>query len=254
MRRPLQIRSPISAPSLKGYLLEEILAYLISRAGYRLLTRVQDDPHDLDYFGNGLQVRGRGGYHQADVLGEWAWTPAFSNPIRLFLEAKWRGAHGGSKVGIPEVRQAVGVTQDINQILSTVRRTPGAGSPPPHEEDGFELQGRGFCYSYRYALFSTSGFSKHAQTYALAHQVTLIDLSGPEFGHLLSVVDDVGEGLRKLYLDDRGEQDGEYPAGAGPQRAEPRPRFVRQLRARVRREFWDDIWDDLNELMTEISA
>jgi hypothetical protein len=84
-------RAVISASGLKGYLLEEVVASLISKAGYRLLTDPRDDPHDLSLMGNGLQVRGRGGYHQADVLGELSWAAAFGNPIRLFIEAKWRG-------------------------------------------------------------------------------------------------------------------------------------------------------------------
>src|ERR1700721_3107592 len=109
-------RSIIAPGALKGYLLEEGVASLIRKAGYRLLTNSQDDPHDLALMGNGLQVRGRGGYHQADVLGELSWAPAFGSPIRLFIEAKWRG-DGRGKVGIPEVRQAVGILQDVNQIL-----------------------------------------------------------------------------------------------------------------------------------------
>jgi hypothetical protein len=84
-------RAVVSSGVLKGYLLEEIVASLISNAGYRLLTDPRDDPHDLALMGNGLQVRGRGGFHQADVLGELSWAPAFGNPIRLFIEAKWRG-------------------------------------------------------------------------------------------------------------------------------------------------------------------
>lgn len=122
----------ISYNSLSGYILEEAIARLISGAGYRLLTRREDDPHDLDYFGNGLQVRGRGGFHQADVLGELAWAPAFGNPIRLFIEAKWRSRNQFNtpiKVGITEVRHAVGITQDINQMLSTVQ-TRDENAPP----------------------------------------------------------------------------------------------------------------------------
>ncbi len=42
---------------------------------------------------------------------------------------------------------------------------------------------------YRYALFSTSGFSEPAQKYAIAHQIALVDLSGPEWVGLRDAVD-----------------------------------------------------------------
>lgn len=172
-------RAIISSSALKGYLLEEIVAFLISKAGYRLLTAVSDDPHDLDYMGNGLQVRGRGGFHQADVLGELLWTPAFGNPIRLFIEAKWRG-EDQARVGIPEVRHAVGILQDINQSLVTAKSRSREAQNVGDNEDTATI-GRGFCYNYRYALCSTSGFTRGAQTYALAHQIALLDLSHADY-------------------------------------------------------------------------
>ncbi|WGD53486.1 hypothetical protein QA641_06100 [Bradyrhizobium sp. CB1650] len=166
----------IASGSLKGYLLEEIVASLIRNAGYRLLTAPEQDPHDLALKSNGLQVRGRGGFHQADVLGELLWAPAFGNPIRLFIEAKWRG-DGREKVGIPEARHAVGILQDVNQVLVTV----GPQAAPDAGDEDAEMRGRGYCYSYRYALCSTAGFSAVAQAYALAHQVALLDLSHQEY-------------------------------------------------------------------------
>jgi hypothetical protein len=48
---------------------------------------------------------------------------------------------------------------------------------------------------YRYALFSTSGFSKPAQDYAVAHQIALIDLSGPEWTGLREAVDNTAREL-----------------------------------------------------------
>jgi len=39
-------------------------------------------------------------------------------------------------------------------------------------------------YHYRYVLFSVSGFSPEAQKFALAHQISLIDLQGSAFSDL----------------------------------------------------------------------
>lgn len=102
---------PITRDSLRGYILEEVLAYLISGAGYNLLVHPDQDPDNLIRRGNGLGVKGRGSDHQADVLGELLWIPAFTFPLRLFVEAKFRDG----KAGIDTVSNAVGVLLDINQ-------------------------------------------------------------------------------------------------------------------------------------------
>ena len=50
-------------------------------------------------------------------------------------------------------------------------------------------------FSYRYALFSTAGFSAPASTYALAHQVSLVDLSTDDFSDVVQLADDVAQAL-----------------------------------------------------------
>ncbi len=158
----------INAESLRGYILEEVLAYLIRNTGYKLLVAKSQDPHSLEERGNGLVVKGRGANHQADVLGELQWIPAFTFPIRLFVEAKFRNG----KTGIGSVRNAVGVVLDINQ------------NNFPSRESGEIFQ----KFHYAFALFSTSGFSPQAMSMALAHQISLIDLSGLEFQSLLESI------------------------------------------------------------------
>lgn len=179
----------IGKESLKGYILEEIIAYLIRNTGYNLLVDPIQDKRELARKGNGLVVRGRGAVHQADVLGQLAWIPAFTFPLRLFVEAKCRTI----KTGIPEVRNAVGVLDDINQNYSPVR-------------EGQPLIQR---FSYRYALFSTSGFTTTASDMALAHQISLIDLSGPDFEDLRCLVDEVAE----MVLKDLRKQDTDKAGG-----------------------------------------
>ena len=72
-----------TSDQLGGYLLEEALAWLLRNSGYRLLVDHSQDPDELVSRGNGLCVKGRGAEHQVDVLGEFAFTPAFSLPIIL---------------------------------------------------------------------------------------------------------------------------------------------------------------------------
>lgn len=152
---------------VRGYILEELLASLIQNTGYRLLVNPSQDVTALDRIGAGLVVKGRGGNHQVDVLGELHWIPAFTFPIRLFVEAKCL-SHA---VGIQYARNAVGVVNDLNQFLVL-----GSGVLPMQR------------FSYQYALFSTSGFAKTTTSFAMAHQVSLIDLSTNDFAGLRNAV------------------------------------------------------------------
>lgn len=144
-------------------------------SGYELLVAAEQDPDELVSHGGDLRVRGRGTSHQVDVLGEFAFTPAFSLPVRLFLEAKFYR----TKCKLQVVRNAHGTLADVNQNF--VARP---GSRPRRR------------FQYCYALFSANGFSAEAEAYALAHQISLIDLSIPGFAWLLKVVAD---GARRLH-------------------------------------------------------
>ncbi|MFF1478262.1 hypothetical protein ACFVYD_11935 [Streptomyces sp. NPDC058301] len=153
--------------ALRGYLLEEALAWLLRHSGYRLLVDYRQDEAELIGSGGSLRVRGRGADHQVDVLGEFAFTPAFSLPVRLFLEAKYYSTPCELEV----VRNAHGVLHDVNENFMS-----HAGSRPRRR------------YQYTYALFSANGFSPSAQQYALAHQISLVDLSGESFTWLRKAI------------------------------------------------------------------
>jgi hypothetical protein len=166
--------------TLRGYLLEEALAWLLRHTGYRLLVHESQDRAELRQGVNGLRVRGRGADHQVDVLGEFVFPPAFSLPIRLFLEAKFTRL----RTDLKTIRNAHGVIDDINENFA---RGPNA-----------RFMKR---YRYVYALFSASGFSKDAEGYALAQQISLIDLSIPAFDWLRDVVETTARQLCPLKAD-----------------------------------------------------
>ena len=142
----------------KGYLLEIVLAKLLEVNGYDLVTSTDNDIVNLPR--NGLNIKGRGAYHQFDSLGTFRITPPFTHPIRLFLEAKF---YTSNKIGIDRVRMGIGILQDVNTNYSTVTMTDEELKLPK--------------YNYNYAIFSTSGFTGDAQRLALAHKIRLIDLS-----------------------------------------------------------------------------
>ncbi|MFF5759840.1 hypothetical protein OG495_36290 [Streptomyces longwoodensis] len=160
---------------LRGYLLEEVLAWLLRSSGFEVLTAADDldtEPKVLKEDKNGLQVRGRGAWHQVDALGQFRYVPPFSLPVRLFVEAKYLTT---TPVQLPTVRNGHGVIHDVNEAETTTLTTAGAGRPRTR-------------FRYNYAIFSTSGFSPVAQNYALAHQISLIDLSTPDFAVLRDLV------------------------------------------------------------------
>jgi hypothetical protein len=159
---------------LRGYLLEEALAWLLRNTGYRLLVHKSQDPDELVMEGNTLLVQGRGTTHQVDVLGEFALTPAFSLPIRMFIEAKFYR----DRCKLPVVRNAHGVIHDVNENF-----VHASGSRPRRR------------YQYVYALFSASGFTEQAQAYALAQQISLVDLSGASFEWLRNSISDAAAEL-----------------------------------------------------------
>ncbi|MDG4807651.1 hypothetical protein O7634_12900 [Micromonospora sp. WMMD1120] len=144
-----------------GYLLEEVIAWLLRRSGYELLTeRMSGDPA-LEMTGAGLAVRGRGARHQADVLGEFPFTPPFSLPIRMFVEAK--SYQLKEPVGLGVVRNAWATVCDVNE---------------------FDVGMTSNRYRYVYTLFSTSGFTDNAVEFAMTHQISVVDLTLPMFDAL----------------------------------------------------------------------
>jgi hypothetical protein len=155
-----------SQAQVRGYLLEEVLAWLLRKNGYGLLTApVSGDPA-LEMNGAGLAVRGRGARHQADVLGEFPFTPPFSLPIRMFVEAK--SYQPKDPVGLGVVRNAWATVADVNEF--------DVGMSP-------------YRYRYVYTLFSTSGFTDEAAEFALKHQISLVDLTLPKYDALRTGVE-----------------------------------------------------------------
>ncbi len=162
---------------LRGYVLEELIAYLLRNNGYHLISNPAHDRAALSGGANGLRVRGRGAEHQADALGELTVPTPFMLPVRLFCEAKYLN----HKVGLEVIRNALGVLNDVNEQFGST----GATTKAPMRR-----------FQYRYSIFSASGFTSDAEAYALAQQISLIDLRGPAFGYLLQAADRVTDALR----------------------------------------------------------
>lgn len=163
---------------VKGYLLEMVLAKLLEVNGYDLVRTKGDD---IEQKGNGLNVKGRGGYHQFDSLGTFRIRPPFVCPIRLFLEAKFHS----KVIGIDRVRMGVGILQDVNTNYSTIQMTSAELKLPK--------------YHYNYAIFSTSGFTDDAQRMAIAHKIYLMDLSSGCYSWIKDFINQIVDRLFNLH-------------------------------------------------------
>jgi hypothetical protein len=157
---------------IRGAILEEAVAFLLKMVGYVL---VEPGAPGTRKGPSGLDVQGRGCWHQIDNLAVFDGTPAFMYPLRLILEAKCYG--NSRRVGVDVVRNAIGVLKDISENYFT-HQTLG---------DNEEIQIQRF--NYHSAIFSTSGYSSVAQKYAIAHQVFLIDYK--EIDAITSLIDSI---------------------------------------------------------------
>jgi hypothetical protein len=144
----------------RGALLEEAILFLLEKVGYETIdkhTSIIDD--SLRAGSSGLDVRGRGAWHQIDALASFRSSPAFMYPLRLMVEAKCYKA--SRPVGIEVARNSVGVLKDISENYFTMHSRGGVSSQAPR-------------FNYHAAIFSTSGYTSGATAYAVAHQIFLI--------------------------------------------------------------------------------
>lgn len=144
-------------PAVRGNLLEEIVLRLLVLVGYRIL-RPGDEGTRAG--AAGLEVQGRGEWHQIDALAAFDRTPAFMYPLRLIVEAK---CFASKRVGIEVARNSLGSHKDISENYFTYVPVYGAAEPI-----------RAPRFNYHTAIFSSSGYTPSAQKFSIAHQIFLI--------------------------------------------------------------------------------
>lgn len=163
-----------SNETLRGLLLEEAILYILSRSGYVPIFNAGADVTLFDGR-SGLEVRGRGAWHQIDAIADFSLVPPFSNPQRLLLEAKFRN----SKTGIEIIRNATGVHKDVSENWVVDPATGGETTARKR-------------YHYLYAVFSKEPFTKPAQDYAYAQDIYLLPLKrSAYFQPIIEAIDNV---------------------------------------------------------------
>lgn len=163
--------------AIRGLIFEELVLKLLEKVGYRVVRAGEEGTRQGH---SGQEVGGRGEWHQIDAIAAYDFTPAFIYPLRLLLEAKCYA----KPVGIEVVRNSVGVLKDISENYFTSYTSEGI--------NGLQNTQR---FNYLSAIFSTSGYSKCAQRFAIAHQIYLIQY------RRAFLFKNISEGLQKLEKD-----------------------------------------------------
>jgi len=168
--------------AIKGIILEELVLRLLEMIGYRIIVPGEEGTKDGRA---GLEVQGRGEWHQIDAFAAFDYTPAFMYPLRLLLEAKCYDNSG--PIGIEVVRNAVGVLKDISENYFTVKTNIFRVDA----NDTLKMQ----RFNYQSAIFSTSGYTRGAQRFAIAHQIFLIQYDR------VSLFEPISQSLHRLRKD-----------------------------------------------------
>lgn len=130
-----------SIGQIRGALLEEIVLHLMEKVGYRIVDSEEDGTRN----GNaGLEIQGRGEWHQVDALASFDYTPSFTYQLRIIVEAK---CYADDKVGIGVVRNSLGVLRDVTENYFTY-----------HSNNNNEVKVQRF--NYHSAIFSSSGYRR----------------------------------------------------------------------------------------------
>jgi len=162
-----------SAQQIRGMLLEEALLCLLRGTGYRTVDSSDGDETLTGPLGF-LKVKGRGERHQIDAIADYVFQQPFTHPQRLLLEAKFQT----TPVGLPIVRNAVGVVKDVAEYYVPARGGRHNGTQGGADKRDPAKRKR---YHYLYALFSSSEYSAAAERYAFAQDIYLIQLSNLKF-------------------------------------------------------------------------
>ena len=152
-----------------GYIIEALIFQKIKCQGYHELHDiVLSGTIDKDLLqkkynvkidpSNKIFIYGRGEKHQIDAVGIYERVPNIY-PLRLICECK----HNNEKVGLPKIRDFVGVMKDISECYFSYI------NGKPIEKDLIRFTDTGIYYS-------TSGYTKNAVNYAYAHGILLEDI------------------------------------------------------------------------------
>ena len=151
---------------IKGALLEYLVHQLLINCGF--IPVIADDLYTFER-GGLFFVNGKGAAHDADVLMEPPVQMPFSYPTRIIYECK---AYE-SKAGLPVVRNALGLREDINEFEVVTRASLLQRKNNRRAAYAIEKRNR---YTYQVGVACIGGFTKPAVEFAANNKIPLLSL------------------------------------------------------------------------------
>lgn len=153
---------------IKGALLEYIIRQLLRSCGF---TNVKSDGL-YSFERSGLFfINGKGAAHDADVIMNPPFQVPFGYPTQLLFECK---GYTMTKVGLPIIRNALGLRNDINDFEIVTLDFIKARKNNRRSAHAIQLRNR---YVYQVGVASINDFSQPAIEFATNNKIPLISLS-----------------------------------------------------------------------------
>jgi len=156
----------MKAGNIKGALLEYIVRELFQNCGFTNVCAV--DPFSFEQ-GGLFYINGKGAAHDADIIMNPPIQMPFMYPTQLLFECKAYEAN----VGLPEVRNALGLRDDLNEFEIV---TPDTLKSREKNKKANVLDNR-TRFLYQVGVASVNGFSKPAIEFATNNKIPLLSLS-----------------------------------------------------------------------------
>jgi len=171
---------------LKGAFLEYVVRRLFVKCGFRAVK-----PDDVFVYERSplTYIQGRGAAHDADVLMDPPIQFPFSYPIRIVFECK----NYGKNVGLPVVRNALGLRTDINDFEIVTEEFLQARKNNRRASIAVETRNR---YFYQVGIAAVNHFAKPAMEFAVNNKIPLLSLAwfvGPNTRNTISSLEQAGE-------------------------------------------------------------
>lgn len=157
----------MKATNIKGALLEYIVRNLLKNCGF---TNVKADNVYSFERGGLFYVNGKGAAHDADVIMNPPIQMPFSYPTQLIFECKAYGA----TVGLPIVRNALGLRNDINDFEIVTKDSLLKRQNNRRASYAIETRNR---FLFQIGVASINEFSKPAIEFAANNKIPLLSLN-----------------------------------------------------------------------------
>ncbi len=156
----------MNASNIRGALLEFLVRQLLANCGFFSVTA--DNIYTF-VRGDLFFINGRGAAHDADVLMEPPVQMPFTYPTRILYECK---AYT-SKIGLPIVRNALGLRYDINEFEVVTKDSLLERQNNRRADYAVEKRTR---YYYQVGVANTGGFTKPAVEFSANNKIPLISM------------------------------------------------------------------------------